>query len=233
MPRTHGPVMQAPHTVAMVLAAGAGSRMGGVPKCLIRLDGKTLLQRSLEQLQHIEVDEVRVVLGHHARAVTGHIEEMPRVLWPMVVLNPDPGDDPADSLKAGLQSLSRMPDRVLVMLGDQPLVNAADMQAVLDAFEARERGQHALVPVVRGQPGHPVVLSAHACALLRGRPSGGLRAWRAENPHAVALWPSPNPHYVRDLDIPDDLVRLAEDTGLRVQAPPPNPPRAPAMTRVS
>ena len=233
MPRTHGPVMQAPHTVAMVLAAGAGSRMGGVPKCLIRLDGKTLLQRSLEQLQHLEVDEVRVVLGHHARAVSEHINEMPRVLWPLAVHNPDPGDDPADSLKAGLQSLSRMPDRVLVMLGDQPLVNAADMQAVLDAFEARERGQHALVPVVRGQPGHPVVLSAHACALLRGRPQGGLRAWRAENPHAVALWASPNPRYVRDLDVPDDLIRLAEDTGLRVQAPPTEPPRPSPRTRVS
>ena len=124
-------------------------------------------------------------------------------------------------------------DRVLVLLGDQPLLNAADMQAALDAFEVRERGQHALVPVVRGQPGHPVVLSAHACALLRGRPAGGLRAWRAENPHAVALWASPNPHYVRDLDVPDDLIRLAEDTGLRVQAPPQDPPRSPTRTRVA
>lgn len=234
MPRHRGPTLQAPHTVAVVLAAGAGSRMGGVPKCLIRLDGRTLLHRTLEQLQHLEVDEVRLVLGHHAAAVAAHINELPPALWPVGVHNPEPGDDPASSLRAGLQSLARLPDRALVLLGDQPLVDAADMQAALDAFARREPGQHALVPVVRGQPGHPVVLDTQACALLRERPTGGLRAWRAEQAQAVALWSTTNPHYVRDLDVPDDLAQLSRDTGLAVQAPPGTAaqPAAP-RTRVS
>lgn len=203
----------------MVLAAGVGRRLGGLPKCLIELGGKSFLQRLLEQLQDLEVDEVRLLLGHHAATISAHVNTLPRALWPLGVQVPQPTDDPADSLRFGLQSLARLPDRVLVLLGDQPLITAADMQAVLDAYETRAPQQAALVPMVQGQPGHPVVLSAQACASLRDRPSGGLRAWRGEAPQAFALWPSDNPHYVRDIDRPEDLDQLARETGLAVRSP--------------
>lgn len=215
----HPSLQGVPRTVALILAAGEGRRLGGVPKCLVQLGGKTLLQRLLEELQQVEIDEVRLVFGHHAEALTAHVNTLPRHLWPVGVRNEQPGDDPADSLRAGLLSLGSTPDRLVVLLGDQPLIRAAEVQAALDAFEARERGRHVLVPVVGGEPGHPVVLSAHACAVLRGRPRGGLRAWRAEQPEVMALWPTPNPRHVRDLDTPDDLLKLARDTGLAVALP--------------
>lgn len=209
-------------TTALILAAGAGQRLGGIPKCLVRLGDRTLLQRLLEALQALPaVQPLLVVGGPHAPAILQHLGTLPRTLRPVVVHNPQPGDDPADSLHAGLGRLTAMPERLMVLLADLPLMDTAALQSALDAFDRRARGTHALVPSVAGQPGHPVVLDGFACATLRGRGQGGLRAWRREQPHAVATWITTDTRHVRDLDTPDDLDRLAQDTGLEVALPAP------------
>lgn len=205
-------------TVALVLAAGAGSRLGGVPKCLIRVDGRTLLERLLDALAEADVHDVRLVVGHHANAIAAHVATLPSERRPVLLRNPEPGEEPADSLRVGLRSLTAMPERLLVLLGDLPLLGAPQMLAAMDAFDARERGRHALVPQVNGQPGHPAVLDGLACALLRNQ-AGGLRAWRQRQPEAVALWNTSDEAHVRDLDTPEDLPRLAKATGWRVELP--------------
>ena len=207
-------------TVALVLAAGAGSRLGGVPKCLIRVDGRTLLERLLDALAEADVQDVRLVVGHHAEAVAAHVATLPSQRRPVLLRNPEPGEEPADSLRVGLRSLTSMPERLLVLLGDLPLLGAPQILSAMDAFDARERGRHVLVPQVNGEPGHPAVLDGLACALLRNQ-SGGLRAWRQRQPEAVALWNTSDEAHVRDLDRPEDLPRLAQATGWRVDLPAP------------
>ena len=54
---------------AVVLAAGAGSRLGGRPKALLELGGVPLILRQLVALSGAGVDEVVVVTGHHAEAI--------------------------------------------------------------------------------------------------------------------------------------------------------------------
>lgn len=206
-------------TVALVLAAGAGRRLGGVPKCLIRVDGRSLLERLLDALADADVHDVRLVVGHHAEAIAAHAATLPPERRPVLLRNPEPGDEPADSLRVGLRSLTSMPQRLLVLLGDQPLLGAPQICAAMDAFDTRERGRHVLVPQVNGQPGHPAVLDGLACALLRNQ-SGGLRAWRQRQPEAVALWNTSDEAHIRDLDTPEDLPRLAKTTGWRVDMPP-------------
>ena len=48
----------------VVLAAGAGSRLGGRAKGLIEIEGERLIQRSLRVLREAGVDELVVVTGH-------------------------------------------------------------------------------------------------------------------------------------------------------------------------
>lgn len=208
------------HTVALVLAAGAGRRLGGLPKCLIRLGGQTLLQRLLDALATLGIQDVRLVVGHHAEAIAAHVSQLPPDRRPVLLRNTEPGEEPADSLRVGLRSLTDMPQRLLVLLGDLPELGAAQIAGALQAFEARGPGRHALVPQVDGEPGHPAVLDALACALLRNQ-SGGLRAWRRAQPEAIALWPTADPAHVRDLDTPEDLAALAERSGLPVERPAP------------
>ncbi len=213
---------RAPHTVALVLVAGAGRRLGNLPKCLVRLGGQTLLQRLLDALAVLDIRDVRLVLGHHADAVTAHVNTLPADRRPLLLRNPAPGDEPADSLQWGLRSLTSMPERLLVLLGDHPLLGAPQIDAALQAFEQRERGHHALVPQVGGQPGHPAVLDGLACAQLRNHP-GGLRTWRRQRPEAVALWNTSDAAHTRDLDTQADLEALAHTTGLTVELPANNP----------
>jgi choline kinase len=77
---------------AIILAAGRGSRLQQaqgqqLPKCLLRFDGATLLQRHLCLLKGAGVDEVVLALGfRHERVV----DELDRLDWqprPEMVLN--------------------------------------------------------------------------------------------------------------------------------------------------
>ena len=57
----------------IILAAGKGSRLNGTigdkPKCLLRVGGKTLVERQIEALKAVGIDEVVVVVGCQAEAV--------------------------------------------------------------------------------------------------------------------------------------------------------------------
>src|SRR5688572_31050621 len=53
-------------TVALLVAAGTGSRAGGqdgLPKQYRRLGGRPLLAHALDRLRHPGIDEVQVVIG--------------------------------------------------------------------------------------------------------------------------------------------------------------------------
>jgi len=60
---------------AVILAAGRGRRMGTYtddrPKCLIPLDGTTLLDRHRDALAAAGVDEIAIVTGYRADALSG------------------------------------------------------------------------------------------------------------------------------------------------------------------
>jgi len=57
----------------IILAAGKGSRLNGTigdkPKCLLRVGGKTLVERQIEALKAVGIDDVVVVVGCQAEAV--------------------------------------------------------------------------------------------------------------------------------------------------------------------
>jgi choline kinase len=57
----------------IILAAGKGSRLNGTigdkPKCLLRVGGKTLVQRQVEALKSVGIDDIVVVVGCQAEAV--------------------------------------------------------------------------------------------------------------------------------------------------------------------
>jgi molybdenum cofactor cytidylyltransferase len=200
---------------AVLLAAGAGSRLGHRPKALLELGGVPLIRRALIALSGAGVDEVVVVTGHHAEAVEAAVREFPVTL----AHNPRPDDGQPSSVRTGLQALSPRLDAVIVALADQPLVTAADITALIGAF--KKRGECSMVvPRVGGEPGNPVIFDA---ALrdewLAGDAQATCRRWRDAHPERVAWLDVDNRRYRVDIDTEDDLRRFEERTGHALRWP--------------
>ncbi len=134
---------------AVVLAAGEGSRFGG-PKQLAELDGRPLLEHVLVTLAALPaVERFVVVLGARADEIRARVD----MHGAEVVVADDWAEGQAASLRAGLAALDDV-DGVLILLGDQPGITPAAIEAVLAHFD----GTRALRAVYDGLPGHPVVL---------------------------------------------------------------------------
>ena len=194
---------------AVLLAAGAGSRLGHRPKSLLELGGVPLIRRQLIALSGAGVDEVVVVTGHHADAIEAAVLEFPVT----IARNPSPDDGQASSVRVGLAALSAKLDAVVVALADQPLVNAQDIAALIGAFKKRD-GASMVVPRVGGAPGNPVIFeSALRDEWLAGDANAACRRWREANPQRVRWMASDNQRYCIDIDAEADLARFAERTG--------------------
>ena len=194
---------------AVLLAAGAGSRLGGRPKSLLELDGTSLIRRLVTALFDAGVETVVVVLGHHADAIEKAVQDLPV----QRVRNPSPDDGPASSLRVGLHTLAPDVDAGIVALADQPLITAADIMDLIEAFKSRGETQM-VVPRVNGEPGNPIILdSALRDEWLAGDVSATGQRWRNANPTRLHWFDTNNDHYRVDIDTPEDMTRFRATTG--------------------
>jgi molybdenum cofactor cytidylyltransferase len=201
---------------AVLLAAGAGSRLGHKPKCLLELGGVPLIRRQLIALSGAGVDEVVVVLGHHAEQIEPAVMNFPVTL----VRNPNPDDGQVSSQRLGLAALTGKLDAVIVALADQPLINAQDITALIGAFKKRPEGSSVVYPEVAGVRGNPVMFTAEVREqILAGAANVGCRQWQAANAAAVAPFVTDNRRYKVDIDTVEDLERFERDTGHALRWP--------------
>lgn len=201
---------------AVLLAAGAGSRMGLRPKSLLELGGVPLIRRQLIALSGAGVDEVVVVLGHYA----DRIEEAVRDFPVTVVRNAAPDDGQNSSLRMGLEALSIKLDAVVVVLADQPLINSQDISDLIGAYKKRPQGTQVVQPTVNGLPGNPVMFTAEVRdQILSGEANVGCKQWQAQHPEQVHRWVTDVSRYRTDVDTPEDIDALAERTGHRLRWP--------------
>lgn len=135
----------------LVLAAGAGRRMG-MPKALMTdPDGTSWLARSVDVLRDGGCDDVTVVLGACGGRAAELVPGLPHLLCP------DWDEGIGASLAHGLRRLGTHPgpDAVLVHLVDLPDVTAAVPRRLL----AKGAGPATLSRAVYdGVPGHPVLI---------------------------------------------------------------------------
>lgn len=201
---------------AVLLAAGRGERLGGRPKALLELGGVPLVLRQLIALSGAGIDDLVVVLGHHAASIVPVIESFPVTL----VHNPRPDEGQVSSLRLGLASVNPAADAVLVALADQPLIDVEDITEVIGAFKRRPEGTSVVVPRVAGDPGNPVIFSAQVREqILAGDASIGCRQWRHAHPEAVSHFDTDNRRFTVDIDTPADLASFERRTGHALRWP--------------
>ena len=198
---------------AVLLAAGIGSRIGHRPKSLLELGGVPLIRRQLIALSGAGVDEVVVVLGHHAELIEPVVQAFPVT----VVRNPNPDDGQVSSQRLGLAALAGKLDAVIVALADQPMIQSQDISDLIGAFKKRPAGTSVVFPQVQGEPGNPVIFTAEVREqILAGEANVGCRQWRGAHPEAAAPFVTDNRRYRLDIDTEDDLAAFQRDTGHRL-----------------
>lgn len=140
----------APHGLVL-LAAGASRRLGR-PKQLVVVDGETLVRRAASSgLATAPLDAV-IVLGHAADEIGAAVAGLP--LRPVVA--DDWRDGMGASLACGVAALDARCDGVLVVLCDQPALDAAHCAALVDAW--RTHRDSAAASAYAGVLGVPAVL---------------------------------------------------------------------------
>jgi molybdenum cofactor cytidylyltransferase len=138
----------------VVLAAGAGTRMGGVAKALLRRGEQTFLQRILETAL---ADDVVVVVGPpYGDAVAAHARE----LGARVVVNADPSRGMSSSINLGFANLDA--DAAWLWPVDHPDVDGSTLRALVAAIGAHDIAR----PSCDGRGGHPPLIKRAVFAQL-------------------------------------------------------------------
>ena len=111
----------------VILAAGAGSRMrSGKPKVLQTLGGEPLLHHILKTVHDLDPTKIHVVVGQHASEITQGIDQRMKINWVMQ-------EEPKGTGNAVVQVAPHLmqESRLLVLLGDAPLIKSKTMQGLL------------------------------------------------------------------------------------------------------
>lgn len=111
---------------AIVLAAGASSRMGRA-KQLLQLGGQSLVRHAAEIAYAAGCSPVVVVVGAQAELVRAELTG----LAVRTVENYDWREGLASSIRCGIGALSRDADAVILLLCDQPAVSPALLETML------------------------------------------------------------------------------------------------------
>ncbi len=145
---------------ALILAAGSSERLG-TPKQLLDLDGKPVLQHVIDRAAGCSVDEIVVVLGHHARLIEEALDLSGDV---RVVINRDYSLGQSTSLRVGVDAVDAHSRAAAILLGDQPRIPPEAIEQVIEAFH----GGHKPIARARyrGTPGHPVIVDRAAFGLF-------------------------------------------------------------------
>ncbi len=192
----------------LVLAAGAGRRLGRGPKALLlRDDGLTLIESVVLALLDGGCQDVTVVAGARSEEVASALAGCDRV---SVAFNPDWAAGMGSSLRRGLQAIGPGPD-VMVTPVDRPGICAAEVARLIAAHRpgaitaAAHRDSEGQL-----QRGHPVLFDASWTSQAAAAAHGDIGARDVLDAHrsVVDLIDCSDLDDGADVDVPADLHRL-------------------------
>ncbi|MDR6507856.1 nicotine blue oxidoreductase [Arthrobacter oryzae] len=198
--------LNAPRTTAVLLAAGAGTRLGLGPKALLPFRGRTLVEVLAGVLLDGGCRDVVVVLGAEAAKV----RETTKLTLHTVIDNPDWQSGMGSSFRRGIAAAAAE-DHVLMALVDQPGLTPETVARVL----AAHRPGRVTAAAYRGpggtlRRGHPLLLDVTLRAEAAESATGdaGARLFLQAHPELIDLVDCSDQSGGEDLDTPDQLRLL-------------------------
>jgi molybdenum cofactor cytidylyltransferase len=166
----------------IILAAGRSTRLGR-PKQLLPLRGVQLIRHTVRRVLESSLDEVIVVVGHQAEAVSAAIADLPV----RVVTNPDATLGQSTSVVAGLAALDEKSgeswrrgesdramqasplqttaEAAIFLLGDQPGIDPIVINALIAAW--KQSRAPIVAPRYSDGMGNPVLFDRRVFSELR------------------------------------------------------------------
>jgi molybdenum cofactor cytidylyltransferase len=188
---------------AVVLAAGAGARLGGVAKALLPIGDTTFLGSIVRAMAAAGVDPAAIAIVVAAPFGDAVAREAARhALADAVVWNDDAARGMASSVAIGFEALERSSAHAALLWPvDHARVQPSTIEALDDALRARD----AAIPTFDDRGGHPALVARAlwprmiACG---DHPDGARGVLRAARVVRVSV---DDPGVVRDVDRPEDL----------------------------
>ena len=183
-----------PFTSAVILAAGKATRMGS-QKLLLPLGEQTIIEKVADAVLSSKVDEVIIVLGYKSQGVADALGK--RIL--KFVVNKDYALGQSTSLVAGIKSVNPKAKAVVLVLGDQPMINSSLIDTLIDFHFTS--GKLATRPVCKGKPGHPVIIDSSLIPdLLSLQGDTGAKEVIAHVDGGIACMEVENHYLLQDVD---------------------------------
>lgn len=195
--------------VAILLAAGSGSRLGG-DKAFVEVGGKPLLywaMRPYRKSPHVEDILLVIPAGSRDRFEP---YRTPRI---HLVENPDPSGGMITSIRAALHSSWCHERNFLISPADLPFITPEIIDQIVRAFTTRN--VRIVLPAYKGLGGHPGLFEASLRDdfFLHGDQHGAREILRRHTRDTFRL-NLPEPDICFDVDTPEDLA-IVTDAGAR------------------
>ncbi|MGD9241031.1 MAG: nucleotidyltransferase family protein [Desulfobacterales bacterium] len=199
-------MIQEQPTAGIILAAGAATRFGQ-PKQLLRLKDKYLIERVLDAALNSRLARVVLVLGFAHQKIQKALGKKLRHAKLQIEVNPHYQKGQGHSLQVGLSSVINTFPAVMFLLADQPLVDAATINCLLDKFWSADKDIG--VPTFHGKRGNPSIFSQKFYQhIMKIKGDIGARQIINAHPERVLEIEIKNPLLFSDVDTPEDFEKI-------------------------
>lgn len=186
----------------VILAGGRSSRMG-TAKLLLPLGAVPTVTHVARAAVATSLRPIIVVLGHQADQIRAAVMSLDVTF----IVNPSYQDGQSTSLRAGLAALPRGVSGAIILLGDQPLVTAMQIERLVAT--AATSGAPIVAASYAGVRGNPVYFARSCFPELQAITGDvGGRGVVANHASEVALVEMDDYEAGFDLDEPEDYARL-------------------------
>lgn len=186
---------------AIVLAAGMSTRMG-TQKLLLPFDGKTIVEKVVENILNSGIGNVVVVLGANSVEITEVLKS-----WPVqTIRNENFREGMHTSVISGVNVLPENAKAVVIFLGDQPFIPENVSVKVVEAWN--NSGKGIVIPLFNGKRGHPPLYDLKfRQEIINLDPSIGLRSVAQKFQDEILEVETFCPEIVRDIDTREDYLK--------------------------
>ena len=144
-------MLSSDHAIAaIVLAAGASSRMQGHDKLKMQIDGQPLLQRSVARICQSNIGNCVVVVRDHQEFYENMLADLPC----KIIVEPNAANGMSVSMNAGIAGAGPNFDGYLICLADMPDLTKEHFNQILSRHED---GKIIRPKTPDGRFGHPVL----------------------------------------------------------------------------